>query len=321
MSKSRYTPAHMAMRAIAALGMLTCTGCASILPSGLAPAQPSVPPTISEGAAVPNGAAVATVEHAVGVEQQRLELKSAPPPGPKAKSGEGVGSESRSSKSSDARVRPHAFQREFTASRASQKAPASLHANLSPAQCRTRLAATKTTAFKRQGPTSGIANPLRIAGEVGGVRFVAPGGKSPYGLLDCRLALTLIQFADFLKARGIVEVRVDNFYRPNARLPSKRSKKSQHAYGLAIDVMALKHEDGRVFDIEADWGAGIETEACGPKATVANVTESTVDLRNLVCELVDSELFHHHLTPSYNRAHRNHLHLDIKRDAKALWVR
>lgn len=312
------------------MALVACswTGCAAIWSSGLTdPAPPRTAPVSTSAYAAPGGVMGLAPHSAAHEPDERYEaeagvqLGKASVPGPPARR---KGDASRTAEAPAARQqtskRLHDFQRAPATVPISRTASAMLHANLSPAQCRTRLAAKKAS-FKRQGPTPGIANPLRITGSIGGVRFVAPGGKSPYGLLDCRLALTLIEFAAFLEERGIVEVLVDNFYRPNARLPSKRAKKSQHAYGLAIDVMALEHRDGRVFDVEDDWGAGIETEACGPKATLSKPTDNTVALRNLFCELVQAQLFHHHLTPSYDRAHRNHLHLDIKRDAKSLWVR
>lgn len=199
-------------------------------------------------------------------------------------------------------------------------APASRNANLSPAACARELRAKKYP-FKRVGAFKGIATPVRVDGEIEGVKFRVPGAKSQFGVLDCRLALTLVEFARFLAAQGVTQVTVDNFYRPNARLPSSRSKRSQHAYGLAIDLTTFTLADGRVLHVENDWGAGIETEPCGPGAQVLTPTSNTVELRELVCKLVQQQIFHHHLTPSYDRAHRNHLHLDVKRDEHSVTAR
>lgn len=187
-------------------------------------------------------------------------------------------------------------------------------ANLSPSSCSKELRHWKDS-FKRVGAHKGIATPTRVIGPVEGVRFRVPGEKSKFGILDCRLALTLVEFARFLRARDVTEVVVDNFYRLNARLPSARSKRSQHAYGLAIDLRSFRLADGRVWDVEKDWGASTDTEACGPEATLVAPTEHTEGLRTLVCEMFAEQLFSHHLTPSHDAAHRNHLHLDIKRGA------
>lgn len=200
------------------------------------------------------------------------------------------------------------------------QAPARRLGNLSPAQCAKELRNFKTS-FKRVGAQKGIATPTRVVGLVGGVRFKVPGEKSKFGVLDCRLALTLVEFATFLEQRGIVEVVVDNFYRVNARLPGRRSKRSQHAYGLAIDLRSFATADGTRWDIEQDWGAGIETEPCGPLATLSSPTPRTSELRTLVCELFEQQIFSHHLTPSHDAAHRNHLHLDVKRGATSAVIR
>jgi hypothetical protein len=194
------------------------------------------------------------------------------------------------------------------------------NANLTTASCVRQLRAKKYP-FRRVGAFKGIATPVRVDGEIEGVKFRVPGVKSKFGVLDCRLALTLVEFARFLKAVGVVQVTVDNFYRPNAHLPGKRSKRSQHAYGLAIDLTSFILEGGQVLSIEDDWGAGSDTEPCGPRALLTAPTENTVKLRELVCNLVTEQIFHHHLTPSHDLAHRNHLHLDIKRDEASVTAR
>ena len=54
---------------------------------------------------------------------------------------------------------------------------------------------------------------------------------------------------------------------------------------------------------------------------VQEACDEAVSLRNLFCDVARSGLFHHLLTPSYDLAHKNHLHLDIKRDSKDLLVK
>jgi hypothetical protein len=170
------------------------------------------------------------------------------------------------------------------------------------------------------GPSPGVANPVRIGGPIGNVRFIAPGRKSVYGKLDCRLALVLASFAEILEAHGVATVLVDNLYRPRARLAGRRVK-SQHRYGLAIDVMGFVLKDDSPLMIERDFGADIGRPPCGPKSTLPILTEASARLRNLVCDMVEAGLFHHVLTPNYNRAHRNHLHLDIKRGERRALVK
>lgn len=196
-------------------------------------------------------------------------------------------------------------------------ATAMRHANLSPAQCRRELNKRKLP-FKPARPSSGIAYALHFDGEIDGVRFLTAPKRSPYGRLDCRLALTLADLAALLRQHEVKSLRVDNMYRPNARLPGSR-RKSQHNYGLAIDITAFTLSDGTVLSVEDDWGSELGSVPCGPEAKLDAATEKSIRLRNLLCDVVRAQIFHHLLTPSHDRAHRDHFHLDIKRDAKS-WM-
>jgi hypothetical protein len=196
-----------------------------------------------------------------------------------------------------------------------REAPAVRNANLSPAQCRAETRRRKLPVRAVGGDARGIAVPLRLDGPLRGVRFVAPGRRSPYGLLDCRLALTLDDLAEVLAAHGVVEVRVDNMYRPRAHLPGSR-KRSQHAYGLAADITQMKLADGRTLVVERDFQGARGEPVCGPESRLVQPTPEAIALRNVLCAAAGQGLFHHILTPGYDEAHRDHLHLDIKRDEK-----
>jgi hypothetical protein len=200
-------------------------------------------------------------------------------------------------------------------------APALRIANLSPAACRAELARRTLPVKRFGGATPGIATAVRLTGPLGGVRFLAPGGKSPYGLLDCRLALLIDELAPLLAEHGVSAVRADNFYRPRAHLPGRRRTPSQHAHGLAIDVTGFVLTDGRTLDVEREWPADIGAPACGPEARASAPTDAAIALRNLVCEVARRGFFHDVLTPNYDRAHRNHIHMDIKRGVRTASVR
>lgn len=196
-------------------------------------------------------------------------------------------------------------------------ASAMSNANLAPWQCRRELQRRKLPFRRDRRPAKGVAEAYRVTGPLQGVTFVTPRSPSPYGILDCRLALTLDDFATVLAAQGISRVRIDNFYRPGARLRSR--KKSQHGYGLAIDLVSFTRSDGTTLDVEDDWGSGIGVDACGPDAALVTPTERSVTLRNLTCVIARAGLFHHMLTPGHDASHRDHLHLDIKRGEKT-WL-
>src|SRR5690606_38940171 len=129
--------------------------------------------------------------------------------------------------------------------------PAMKHANLSPSACRT-LAAQRKLPVKRDGrPTPGVATAFRFTGPLNGVRLLTAGWKSPFGVVDCRLALTLAVMAELLAAHGVSEVHMGTIYRRNSKLRSK--KLSQHAHALAADIVAFKLVDGRLLRIEEDF--------------------------------------------------------------------
>lgn len=190
------------------------------------------------------------------------------------------------------------------------------YANLSPGQCRTQLQKERLPHRRVYGGASGIATPLRIDGPLHEVGFRTAGPKSKFSLLDCRLLLTLDELAAILAKHGVSEIQVDNLYRPHAHLPGKKRGRSQHAYGLAMDVTAFTLKDGRRLVVEDHFNGKLGEAVCGADAQLHDETPEALALRNLVCDIAQSGLFHNVLTPNHNTAHHNHLHLDIKRGAK-----
>jgi len=219
---------------------------------------------------------------------------------------------------------------------------ASVYGNLSSAECRRRLQqASGHEAFFFLGARNGIALPVRFVGPVHDVVFKVPPAKSPYGALDCRQALLWTDVALVLREHGVTSVNIDNFYRDRARV--RKGRKSQHAYGLAADITVvtfgnreaavhastgarLPDGDGPA-SIEADFLGKLGEPVCGPDAQIISQPDSdpeqiarAIRLRDLVCDLARRGLFHHILTPNYNLAHKNHLHLDLQRDNRWLSV-
>jgi len=227
----------------------------------------------------------------------------------------------------------HPFQAPLPSREARLAGPATRVANLSPTQCRSRLTALDTGhAVVRAAPTTGIATSVRIQGSLGELQMRVPAPKFSYGLLDCRLAVLLLELAPELHEAGVRLLSVDGFYRKGARLGGKKGKKSQHAYGLAIDLVTLEVEDpdsgARVkLDVARDFHGMRGEPVCGPDARLhppdtasAEDVRRSVLLRNFVCALARGGWFHHILTPNHDRAHESHLHLDIKRDSRWLSI-
>jgi hypothetical protein len=80
--------------------------------------------------------------------------------------------------------------------------------------------------------------------------------------------------------------------------------------------MSLTLKDGRVLSVEHDFGGALGDPPCGPESQVAPATDKSVALRNIVCAVAREGIFHYLLTPNFNTAHADHLHLDIKRGLK-----
>lgn len=215
----------------------------------------------------------------------------------------------------------HPFHEPLPPAAARLEGSASKFANLSPAQCRKQLkdAGELGEAFKRQGPINGVATPLRVVGPLGEVTLLVPPVRTQFGVLDCRQALLWIELLPMLRKHEVAKIRIDNFYRNSSRI--RKGRKSQHAYGLAADVVAVTLDDGRELHVEEDFFGRRGEPPCGPEAAVhpppgapVEQIDEAVRLRNLVCDFARTGAFHHILTPNYNQAHEDHLHLDLQRD-------
>jgi hypothetical protein len=166
-------------------------------------------------------------------------------------------------------------------------------------------------------PAHGVDQPIRLTGPLRGVEIHEPGPRAAWRqsvneILDCRLALALDDFAALLAERDFVEVIHVSFYRKNARIAG-RGTPSQHASGRAIDVSILGKRDGTRYDILRDWHGAIGDKVCGPDAAPPRQeTPGARELRSLACEAAARGIFHLILTPNFNQAHSNHLHIDIE---------
>lgn len=191
--------------------------------------------------------------------------------------------------------------------------PANGLANLSPSACRAKVQQMKLPVKRDRRPTPGVATALRFTAQLDGIDFLTAGWKSPYGVMDCRLVLAFEAATKILAEHGVSQVHIGTIYRKNSKLGSK--KPSQHAHALAADIVAFKLADGRLLNVEQHFSGELGTPVCGPESQVSSGTDEGVALRNLICDLARHGLFHYMLTPNYDRAHHDHLHVDIKRNA------
>jgi hypothetical protein len=202
-----------------------------------------------------------------------------------------------------------------------EKHASTRYAAMSSAACMEELS-RRAVAFTQVTEAPGVATPLRLPKGVGGVvyRTHAPAhlrDTSPYDIFDCRLALALSDFSRVLRAHDVDEVLLFSAYRPlGKRHPDGDAPSTRHAGGLAIDVHRFGKRGTagqRVWlDVERDFHGRIGAPACGVGAAPPSpATADARELRSIACEAADQHMFTTILTPSYDRAHRNHVHLEV----------
>jgi hypothetical protein len=202
--------------------------------------------------------------------------------------------------------------------------PARRYGGLDRESCEKMLAA-RGVPFARVDEARGVLAPVRLTGPVHGVvyRTALPEPKrasSPWEIVDCRLALALDDFAGQLAAHDIVEVVHFSAYRPpSPRWPAGRAAK-RHPGALAIDAAEFIKRDQTKLSIERDFRGRIGAMTCGPRAAHPT-TPAAVELRQIVCDAADAKLFNVELTPDFNWAHRNHLHLEVTAGVPWFFVR
>ena len=179
-------------------------------------------------------------------------------------------------------------------------------------------------AFTRVVPAdaAGVATPVRLPRDVGGVVYCteAPAHvreASPYDVFDCRLVLSLSDFSRVLRAHDVDEVRLFSAYRPSGRALRDGEPGLRHEGGLALDARRFGKKPGpgpeRVWlDVERDFHGRLGADPCGARAAPPSpATAEARELRSIACEAADLHLFTSILTPTYDRAHRNHFHLEV----------
>jgi hypothetical protein len=155
---------------------------------------------------------------------------------------------------------------------------------------------------------AGVPIPIRLEGPVGGVEVSARGHAPLHEILDCRLAVALLAWAPRLRAAGVRAVRHYSIYRPGARVAGS-GRVSGHAKGLALDLAILEREDGEPVDVLHGWE--VRERGREPCDETIDEGEASALLRGVVCAAIARELFQVVLTPHHDRAHANHVHLEL----------
>jgi hypothetical protein len=196
------------------------------------------------------------------------------------------------------------------------------YAALEGPACTAELA-RRGVAFTTVSAAPGVRAPVRLPKDVGGVvyRTEAPEhvrAASPYDVFDCRLVLALHDWSSVLLAHDIDEVRIFSAWRPVSQKVLGEGEGARHAGGLAVDVarfgkrLAAGEHERRWLVVDRDFNGRVGAEPCGPAAPPPfPATPASRELRSITCETADQHLFTSILTPGYDRAHKNHLHLEL----------
>ena len=184
------------------------------------------------------------------------------------------------------------------------------------ADCATKLSVLGVS-FTAGPATMGIANPVTVALPLKAMPFTAAGSTTPRSsfVMDCEFALAMWRLVDVLQARHVTGV-IDNglyMYRcvSGSELPPcPTSGFSQHAFGLALDIAALKIADGTTLSVGDDWMVDTLT---GTQTTCTVVPAGTLknqELHSIACDIWESGAFTVLLTPNY-RSTQAFFYLDI----------
>lgn len=196
--------------------------------------------------------------------------------------------------------------------------PAVRYAALDAAGCKAELAKRSIAVTDEPAPVPGVLIPVRLSGPVGGVVYrtalsEAAQKTSPWEVYDCRLVLALSDFSAILQAHQIDEVVIFSAWRPPRKTWPEGKLADRHGGGLAVDLQKFHRKSGEWTIVDKDYHGRIGSHTCGKdRAAPKPATASAIELHAIVCEASDARIFNVILTPNYNRAHRNHFHVEVK---------
>lgn len=134
--------------------------------------------------------------------------------------------------------------------------------------------------------------------ELGGITYRSAFRRGPHKL-DCQLALALSEFGVELRAAGVRAITFGSIFRwTNVRVNGEtRPILSRHALGIAMDIVSVTGDDGRVANVAHDYGRG--------DPLLAAVEEA----------VNRSSRFRVLLTPRNDpRSHHDHFHIEVAVD-------
>lgn len=182
----------------------------------------------------------------------------------------------------------------------------------------------KTTAAR------GVVDAVKLNGPINGVTFANGTSTTTMGdPVACEFVKTLHAFAGLAKSKGFVRIGTlgsycyrcccawssTNFCRglTDPEPSCGTSGYSTHSWGRAVDVRYLYKADGTRYDINdaTHWVKYGSTDTCVRGLADQPAGSISQQLYQLACDATKNKIFGIVLTPNYNAAHRNHLHMDI----------
>ncbi len=207
-------------------------------------------------------------------------------------------------------------------------------------QCMDALARFKVKTRKPDFDTPFVNAPVLLDGPIEGVEIRPrwPRSQQVNAVMDCRLALALVNLAREAKRHGVVEVLFYSTYRPikvhdgpcvrgkkgracraakKAYKKAEKGKMSQHRRALAIDIRWFVMEDGETIDLLEAYERHPKKPPCKDEPE----TSAGRFLKDFACALHEARTFNIMLTPNANKDHHNHFHFDITPDAEWYIIR
>jgi hypothetical protein len=146
-----------------------------------------------------------------------------------------------------------------------------------------------------------VDDPVRFQPAIAGVTF-RPARLDAQAIpifADCSLVRALAQMAEWLARRAVTDVSYLGIY--GCRLVAGTSTLSEHGRGRAFDLGAVRLANGSTYTVLTDW----EKDQPSPMTAGGRFLRETVEA------LYEAGIFNIVLTPDYNAAHANHVHMDL----------
>ncbi len=159
--------------------------------------------------------------------------------------------------------------------------------------------------YRLLGGVKGVRTPVEVLSKrLGGVRYIKHWSNHRRFILDCHTVEVLAWVGRAIRMAGVASIYFASSWRYTYLEGTHRL--SQHAHGKALDIPAIDGSFGYATVVrhyqKGRWGCGERNDS--PKAAV---------WRRFYCALKLTGAFGRIFTPDYNKAHRDHFHIEAPR--------